>query len=124
MEIKKCLICSEEKEIGEFYSRPNLPCKTYPYCKPCSNALTIKKQRERKEWYIAYKGGKCELCGYDKCPAALEFHHRDPAKKDFEIARLKTYSFDLIKPELDKCVLVCSNCHREVHAGMHESLRL
>lgn len=65
---------------------------------------------------INYKGGKCEKCGYKKSLAALEFHHKNPAEKDFAIADSKRRSFnELVKKELDKCMLVCANCHREIH---------
>jgi predicted HNH restriction endonuclease len=67
---------------------------------------------------VAYLGGKCKICGYDKCATALEFHHPDPLAKDFTISRKATWSESLIK-ELGKTVLLCSNCHREVHAGWH-----
>lgn len=56
------------------------------------------------------------LCGYSKCIAALDFHHTDPSKKDFGISSGGyTRSFEKIKDELDKCILVCANCHRELH---------
>jgi len=64
---------------------------------------------------IEYKGGKCEHCGYDKCPAAFDFHHLDPSKKDFNLSTLRNYKLENIKSELDKCLLLCSNCHRELH---------
>ena len=62
-----------------------------------------------------YKGGKCIECGYDKCPAALEFHHTDPSKKEFGIGGGYNRSWEVIKLELDKCVMLCSNCHHEKH---------
>ena len=69
-----------------------------------------------KSLAIEYLGGKCYICGYNKCNSALEFHHRDREKKDFGIANSGwSKSFDKIKPELDKCDLLCANCHREVH---------
>lgn len=65
---------------------------------------------------IAYKGGKCEKCGYNKCAAALDFHHRDPTQKELNIGgKAQTWAWARIKAELDKCDLLCSNCHREVH---------
>ena len=65
---------------------------------------------------IEYKGGKCENCGYNKYEGALEFHHIDVSKKDFSISRAKLTSFsDDVKLELDKCRLLCANCHREEH---------
>lgn len=54
-------------------------------------------------------------CGYDKCINALEFHHEDPKIKKFAISSYKYLSWDKIKEELDKCVLICSNCYRELH---------
>lgn len=66
---------------------------------------------------VEYKGGKCVICGYDKCIQSLEFHHIDPKEKDFTISG-KTKAFDKMKKEIDKCMLVCSNCHSEIHCGM------
>jgi len=72
-----------------------------------------------KQKLIDYKGGRCMRCGYNKCVAALHFHHRNPNEKDFGISA-KTKSFDVMKLEVDKCDLLCSNCHAEEH----ERLRL
>lgn len=69
---------------------------------------------------MAYKGGKCAICGYNRCLLALEFHHLDPLEKDFSISSRMT-SWKAIVKELDKCVLLCANCHREVHDGLHPS---
>jgi len=63
---------------------------------------------------IEYKGGKCK-CGYNKCHNALQFHHRDPTNKDSDWRYLRKRSWDFIKTELDKCDLLCANCHAEVH---------
>ena len=70
-----------------------------------------------KQKSVEYKGGCCEICGYSKCISALEFHHKDPNEKDFSISG-KSISWDRIKKEIDKCILVCSNCHREIHSGL------
>ena len=64
---------------------------------------------------IRYKGGKCQKCGYDKCISALEFHHRDPNEKEFEWGRLRGRKWEDVLKELDKCDLLCANCHREEH---------
>lgn len=83
---------------------------------------SVKRRRQRlKELSLQYKGGRCQCCGYDKCAMALEFHHIDPKGKDFGIgANGYTKSWEKVKKELDKCVLVCSNCHREIHTGIRE----
>jgi hypothetical protein len=67
---------------------------------------------------VNYKGGGCQFCGYDRCIEALEFHHLDPTLKDFGISyKGYTRSWERVKEEIDKCTLLCANCHREVHAG-------
>ena len=74
------------------------------------------KRKKLRDQAIAYKGGKCEKCGYNKCHQALEFHHKDSQTKDFGIsAKGYTRSWNKIKEELDKCIMVCANCHREIH---------
>ena len=66
---------------------------------------------------IEYKGGKCIFCGYSKCVRSLQFHHCDRTKKDFNISAV-SYSWERMKIELDKCILVCANCHGEIHDGI------
>ncbi len=82
-----------------------------------SHIYQKRERHNRKQKLIEYKGGKCEKCGYDKCIAALNFHHTNPVIKKFELSKsnLCRYSFDVIKAESDKCILVCSNCHMEIH---------
>jgi 5-methylcytosine-specific restriction endonuclease McrA len=80
----------------------------------------VQKRREKvRLMAIEYKGGRCQVCGYDRCAEALEFHHLDPTKKDFGISS-KGYarSWEKVRKEVDKCFLLCANCHREVHAGL------
>ena len=71
----------------------------------------------RKKELVDYKGGKCIHCGYNRCINNLLFHHRDPSEKEFQISG-STYSIERLKKEVDKCDLVCCNCHGEVHAGL------
>jgi hypothetical protein len=70
-----------------------------------------------KQRAVAYKGGQCQVCGYDRCIQALQFHHLDPAQKDFTISG-KTMAWERIREEIDKCLLLCANCHAEVHSGL------
>lgn len=80
------------------------------------NYNRVKSYRQKqKQRAVDYKGKKCEICGYDKCITALEFHHKDPNKKDFGLSTTINKSWNKLKPELDKCMLVCANCHREIH---------
>jgi len=64
---------------------------------------------------IEYKGGECQRCGYNKCYSAMDFHHRDPAEKDMVWSQIRRQSLEMITKELDKCDLLCANCHREEH---------
>jgi hypothetical protein len=81
------------------------------------NYYRVKTRRQQiKQKAVEYKGNKCELCGYSKCIVALEFHHRNPKKKEFSLSTNRMYhAWATVKKELDKCILVCSNCHRELH---------
>lgn len=79
----------------------------------------IKRRKKVKELAVEYKGGKCHICHYSKCIGALELHHIDPTQKSFGIgAKGYTRSWDKVRSELDKCVLLCANCHREVESGI------
>jgi DNA-binding CsgD family transcriptional regulator len=76
-------------------------------------------RRKRKIELLEYKGGKCEVCGYSKSIYSLQFHHLDPEKKDFTIGG-RNYSWERMKKEVDKCILVCANCHCEIHEEIRE----
>lgn len=113
---KKCIQCEKIKPNAEFYSKGGSRKEQLTsYCKVCLNQLTVDKQRQRKLQAIEYLGGKCKLCGYSKCAGALEFHHKDPNEKEFALSASRMTSFEKSKPELDKCILLCANCHREQH---------
>lgn len=75
------------------------------------------KDNRNKQVLVDYLGGKCIICGYNKCIAALDFHHLDPAEKEFILSRSwqKKKMTESTKMELDKCVILCANCHREAH---------
>jgi predicted HNH restriction endonuclease len=92
------------------YSRKSGHTKT-----KCNTCLVNDRRFKVKEDCLNYLGNKCSICGYDKCKRALEFHHIDPSKKEFIISGSHCRSWEKIKQELDKCILVCSNCHAELH---------
>lgn len=79
----------------------------------------VKSYRQRfKEKLVNLMGGSCSICKYSKCIKALEFHHTDSSKKDFTISQMKKLNWKKIFKEAQKCVLVCANCHREIHDGV------
>jgi len=120
--MKTCGKCKQEKDLSEFY--PDKSKSGYRWiCKTCDKARIAEIQLRTKERYINYweksrnhKG--CLYCNYSRYAGALDFHHRDPLKKDFALGRgAKRKSWETAKLEIDKCDLVCSNCHRELHGG-------
>jgi hypothetical protein len=85
-----------------------------------SNAIAVKLWRQRtKDRIVNSFGGHCNICGYNKCSAALDLHHLDPSKKSFGLASIRAdpKKWDTIVQELRKCILLCANCHREFHNG-------
>ena len=101
--------------IHYFYNSQDRKSKRLK-CRKCNVDAVTKRRRKLKLLAIEYKGGKCERCGYAKSPRSMDFHHRDPTQKDFGIAASGiTRSWEKVKIELDKCLLLCKNCHGEVH---------
>ncbi len=77
------------------------------------------RRKKLRQMAVEHKGGKCELCGYDRCIDAFEFHHNDSSKKNFGISEKGyTRSWKEVVEELENCMLVCANCHRELHARL------
>jgi len=112
------------REEGKSYSEISLAlgCVKSTVSFHCNNRTAIRhrvsiSKRNKKLKAVEYKGGKCEKCGYNKCLRALQFHHIDPKTKEFGISYAGglTKNWKDLKPELDKCMLLCSNCHFEEH---------
>ena len=117
-------------ECQEKYGYSRRTLIKYLYTRPRGNSKLTEEERKNrrvksvvswrsrtKQKLVDYKGGKCIKCGYNKYIGNLSFHHLDPSKKDFTITG-KSFAFDKIKLEVDKCELLCHNCHGEVHAGL------
>ncbi len=116
---KQCKVCEQWLPYTSKFFNPRAGRKDlYSICKTCKSKSTIDSQRQFKIDCIEYAGGHCKICGYDKYAGALAFHHLNPATKDFKISGKYNLN-DVIKKELDKCVLVCSRCHDEIHGGLH-----
>jgi DNA-binding CsgD family transcriptional regulator len=120
--IKKYLEIKSLKKVAKFFGttydtiRKHVPddmlivkIKT----KTSSESVVEWRQRTKIK-LVEYKGGCCERCGYNKSNSVLQFHHLNPQEKDFNIGN-KSYSFERIKKEVDKCIMVCANCHIEIH---------
>lgn len=111
----KCPKCKKVKDKNDFYLKKGKV--SHSYCKQCNKESAVKRAKENKRRAVEYKGGKCIICGYKKCIGALDFHHTGDDKL-FGIRNTSLRSFEKIKDELDKCVLVCKNCHAEIEAGI------
>ena len=103
-----CRKCNTTGKENFYASKPHI-------CKPCWNAFTYGQKKRKIAEYMESRGGaKCQKCGYDKYKGALCFHHRDPNQKD--PTWNKQWAVDRLYAELDKCDILCMNCHAEVHA--------
>jgi transposase len=90
-------------------------------CPKCRSDAVSRRRRLVKRVLVEEAGGCCALCGYDRSPAALEFHHVDPASKSFSVGLDGvTRSLERAREEVRKCILLCSNCHAEVEVGFSE----
>lgn len=101
-------ICKTCKKTYQGVSR-NLECST------CRNR---ESRQKRKEKSYAILGGKCKVCGYNKCIEAFDIHHTNEDNKTLTFASSWGLSWEKLEKELDQCMLLCSNCHRELHAGL------
>ena len=86
--------------------------------KICNSCLVNRRRFVLKQRAVEYKGGCCIKCEYNSCLDALTFHHVDPDEKDFNISGAHSRAWEVIRAELDKCVLLCIRCHIELEAGM------
>jgi transposase-like protein len=88
-------------------------------CTRCRTEAVARRRRKVKSILVEEAGGQCAICGYDRCDAALQFHHRDPAQKEFSLGvRGVTRGIDKLREEAKKCVLLCATCHAEVEVGV------
>ena len=122
-EIKNLIFCKNKLELTEFY-QSNTKKKISSYCKKCENQNTSRRLIEKKIKMAEYKGGKCNRCPLDIKSthySVFEFHHKNPSEKDPNFKGIRSKKWDFIKNELDKCVLLCANCHRITHAEINEN---
>lgn len=111
---KLCLKCNQAFTIEKFYFSKG---RYRPYCKTCEIKSAVEAQHQQKQKIVDFKGGQCQKCGYNRCLDALELHHHDPNGKESSI-RFTNNSWHKVVKEIEKCELLCANCHREVHKEM------
>ena len=122
--MKTCKHCHESKDISHFvkngYSRKGTPMYK-PICKECYPKVETDRFREYVHEFYKTPGvhtWECSECGFEGHPVSFDCHHRDPSTKSFGLseARRGSYSKKRILDELEKCELLCANCHRLEHA--------
>lgn len=118
--VKTCKVCNIEKPLSEFFSngyQPNGVKKYKAKCKLCQKAYDRTKFRNTVTEIVG--SYSCKICGYSKCLEAIEFHHINPSLKEWKLSDLVTNKKETIEKELAKGILVCANCHREIHYGFY-----
>ena len=115
--MKICNRCKQEKELSEFRV-----VKSIYYRGTCKKCEVIEHQESQcyTQDYVYSLKNECSICGYNKCKTALEFHHLNPQEKETAISiltkrRWSEHTKKLIDEEFEKCIVVCANCHREIH---------
>lgn len=132
METKQCTKCSVEKLITEFYKQSRLKDGSASQCKQCSNISYTNSRRKKPEHYLKVQKNRTiktkeavdeykTKCGCIKCgendSVCLDMHHIDPTTKESEVSTLYKYSLKRAMKEVEKCVVLCANCHRKLHAS-------
>lgn len=134
--MKHCPRCDKDKDVSEFGKNSKRKDGLQPYCKGCRKAIdaesylssenrreSIKKTRDANNAHnLSFMRRYKRMCGCKICgerePVALDLHHRNPAEKDFSPSATVSCSIHVMKAEIRKCVVLCANCHRKVHAGI------
>lgn len=107
-----CKYCSKTMPVEAFYKTSKVKCRS------CTAAYMTKRKQKCKDLLVKNAGGKCVRCGYSGCNRALHFHHFDPSTKQFLICQMLSSNFERLMEEVDKCILLCANCHFEKHDGL------
>lgn len=122
--MKLCPKCNTNLNDDCFYKRDRGGLSGW--CKKCANLKSVKRitkaRQDFKTEAICLFGNKCELCGFNNSITALVFHHKNPKEKDFSISLSTLKCKSIMLKELEKCILLCANCHMEVHEGMHPDI--
>lgn len=114
---RHCYVCGE-RDTEKFYGRQTTQCAH------CRNTESIQRQHKLRERALLYLGNRCTKCGYHEYPCALDLHHVDAGQKDVAFRTWRTWSWERLEIELQKCILLCKNCHAVEHyllRGMAQS---
>lgn len=118
MDRRTCSACGVTKDGAEFFRRNHSQCRVC-HSKD-ANARRKQRGKERRQALIEYMGSKCQHCGHTYPIVCYDLHHLDPANKEFQFNALYERSMPEIYREADKCILLCSNCHRIEHERLRK----
>src|SRR5882724_4487450 len=114
-----CCRCKNNKQESDFSFRSTRPGKLKSYCKKCSSESVSESRRKKRIKIITLMGSKCSSCGYFKCQRALELHHVNRNEKSSTFRSILSWTWKRILKELERCILLCANCHREEEERLH-----
>jgi len=104
------------KRIKYYYDNQEKVLKQRAEYRAKNRDLIQQRDKKRNDAFLIFKEGlKCEFCGYNKCGASLDFHHKDPNEKDTSVGSLRKSTMEKILQEVSKCIVLCKNCHYELH---------
>ena len=115
-----CTKCNKEKDSLYFHRNKARPNGLQAECKSCQLDTNRNNSVNKKLKMMEYKGGKCQRCNGIFDPEVFEFHHRNPKEKEYQPRAMQYWKWEKIVPELDKCDMLCANCHRITHKEMRE----
>lgn len=137
--MKQCTVCKQQKELTEFYRNRRMKSGVGANCKQCADEKSAASRRKNptiyaqsrlkskiksRNTYMEEKRNKGCACCDETEPICLEYHHTDPTQKEVNPTRLRHHGIEKRKLETDKCILVCSNCHKKIHAKIITHTRL
>jgi hypothetical protein len=115
---KVCSVCNEDKDYSHFSKDKYQKSGLDKYCKVCISTAKSESYEGRKWEVFNYKGCACEICGIIENAEFYDFHHRVPEDKSFDVTTSLMSKWEIIKAEIDKCLMLCPNCHRKEHIRM------
>lgn len=117
--MKTCSTCKETKSLDNFHRNNAAKDGLDHRCKPCILKRNRDRRDERRAYTNSLKVVGCTVCGELHEPDIMDLHHTDPKKKEYTVSHMVSsgLSMEKIKAEIEKCVVICKPCHREIHSG-------
>lgn len=123
---RECIHCRQLKPLSEFFKNKKMTLGVESKCKNCAKLYQRKQRKKKWEQAFYYAGGQCEHCGIsnEDRPEIYDFHHKNPEEKEYQLADLLMCKWERVKKEIDKCILLCSNCHKTEHKRLRDEINI